>query len=130
MQQTQSQTDLEYGVMLALLNFHSEYLRSNYAHVSIDMTQDVIKATLTKTELVPAEERLAQTEQGRTLLQQVHAAMVASCAEVLKDRLARVLGRNVSEILPNLDPLTRRSHLLIRLDDPCTSDQSSDHRGY
>ncbi|MBX3235099.1 MAG: DUF2294 family protein [Nitrospiraceae bacterium] len=121
MEQTQSKADIEYAVMLATLNFHTEFMRSNYSHVAVDMMEDVIDVTLTRSVAVPAEERLAQSEAGRDLLRQVHEAMMRACQDMLKERIERVVGRRVREIVASLDPIAGQSHLAIRLEEAATS---------
>ncbi len=125
MEQTQSKADIEYAVMLATLNFHTEFMRSNYSHVSVEMMEDVIDVTLTRNAAVPAEERLAQSEAGRDLLRQVHEAMMRACQDMLKERIERIVGRRVREIAASLDPLAGRSRLAIRLENPAAAGVSA-----
>ena len=119
MQQTQNKADIEYAVMLAVLNFHTEFMKSNYSHVQVQMFEDVIDVSLTRNGSVPAEERLAQSEEGRSLLRQVHDAIFKSCQDMLKQQLERVVGRKVRTIAASLDPVTGRSSLSIKLDEGC-----------
>jgi len=47
MAQARNKADIEYAVMLAILNFHTEFMKSNYAHVWVQMSPDEIDVTLT-----------------------------------------------------------------------------------
>ncbi|HPV82522.1 MAG TPA: hypothetical protein PK866_05325, partial [Nitrospira sp.] len=63
-----NKVDVEYAVMLAILNFHTEFMKSNYAHVRVQMSPAEIDVTLTRQGSVPAEMRLARSEEGCALL--------------------------------------------------------------
>ena len=115
MGQARSTADLEYAVMLAILNFHTEFMKSNYSHVQVQLADDVINATITRNNAVPAEARLAQSEEGRALLRQVHEAMFTSCQDVLMERIESVVGRRVRTMVTSLDPVSGRSSITIRL---------------
>ncbi|ULA58631.1 MAG: hypothetical protein LZF60_80022 [Nitrospira sp.] len=115
MGQARSTADLEYAVMLAILNFHTEFMKSNYSHVQVQLSDDVINATITRNSAVPAEARLAQSEEGRALLRQVHEAMFTSCQDVLMERIERVVERRVRTMVTSLDPVSGRSSITIRL---------------
>ncbi len=116
MGESRSSADIEYAVMLAILNFHTEFMMSNYAHVQVQIADDVIDATLTRNRIVPAESRLAQTEEGRALLRRVHDAMFISCEDVLRERIEPVVGRRVRAMVTSLDPLSGRITIAISLD--------------
>ena len=115
MGQARSTADLEYAVMLAILNFHTEFMKSNYSHVQVQLSEDVINATLTRNGAVPAEARLAQSEEGRALLRQVHEALFTSCQEVLMERIQTVVERRVRTMVTSLDPVSGRSSIAICL---------------
>lgn len=115
MGQARSTADLEYAVMLAILNFYTEFMKSNYSHVQVQLADDVINATITRNNAVPAEARLAQSEEGRALLRQVHEAMFTSCQDVLMERIESVVGRRVRTMVTSLDPVSGRSSITIRL---------------
>jgi len=117
MAQARSTADLEYAVMLAILNFHSEYMKSTYAHVDVQLSEDIINVTLTRMGTVPAEARLAQSEEGRALLRQVHEALFTSCQEVLTQRIESVVERKVRTMVTSLDPASGKSHIAINLQD-------------
>jgi uncharacterized protein YbcI len=115
MGQSRSKADLEYALMLTILNFHAEFMKSNCSHVQVEISDDVIDVILTRNGAVPAEVRLAQTDRGRALLQQVHEAMFMSCEEILKERIEPVVERKVREMATALDPVSGRSSITIRL---------------
>ena len=115
MGQARSTADLEYAVMLAILNFHTEFMKANYSHVQVQLADDVINATITRNGVVPAEARLAQSEDGRALLRQVHEAMFTSCQDVLMQQIESVVERRVRTMVTSLDPVSGRSSITIRL---------------
>ena len=115
MAQARTPADLEYAVMLAILNFHTEFMKSTYSHVDVQLSEDIIKVTLTRIGTVPAEARLAQSEEGRALLRQVHEALFTSCQEVLMQRIERVVDRKVRTMVTSLDPASGRSSIAINL---------------
>ena len=109
-----NKVDVEYAVMLAILNFHTEFMKSNYAHVRVQMSPDEIDVTLTRQGSVPAEMRLARSEEGCALLRQVHEAMFLSCEDILRERIEPVVERKVREMVTTLDPLSGQSRIAIR----------------
>lgn len=115
MAQARSTADLEYAVMLAILNFHTEFMKSSYAHVQVQLSEDIINVTLTRLGTVPAESRLAQSEEGRALLRQVHEALFTSCQEVLTQRIESVVERKVRTMVTRLDPVSGSSSIAINL---------------
>ncbi|MBA5872440.1 MAG: DUF2294 family protein [Nitrospira sp. CR2.1] len=112
-----NKADVEYAVMMTVLNFHSEFMRSGYSHVDVQWSTDLIHVTLTKVGSVPAEARLAQSEEGRALLRRVHEALFTSCQEELKERIETVVDRKVRTMVTSLDPVSGSSHLAIKLHD-------------
>ena len=110
-----NKADLEYALMMTILNFHTEFMRSHYANVQVHMSEDHIEVTLTRQESIPAEMRLAESPEGRTLLRQVHEAMFLSCERILRERIEPVVERTVREMVTSLDPVSGRSRIMIRL---------------
>ncbi len=110
-----NKADLEYALMMTILNFHTEFMRSNYANVQVHMSQDQIEVTLTRQGSVPAEMRLAESPEGRALLRQVHEAMFLSCERILRERIEPVVDRRVREMATSLDPVSGHSRITIRL---------------
>lgn len=117
MPSTRNKADIEYAVMLAVLNFQKEFLQSRYSHPQVRLSQNLIEVNLTRTAPIPAEERLAQTQKGRTQLKQIHQALFGAGQDILKKRLEEILDRTVQEIVTDLDPLSGKSKLIIRLND-------------
>lgn len=112
-----SKADVEYAVMMTVLTFHSEFMKSGYSHVDVQWSTDLIHVTLTRMGSIPAEGRLAQSEEGRALLRQVHEALFTSCQEELKQRIETVVDRKVRTMVTSLDPVSGRSHIAINLQD-------------
>jgi uncharacterized protein YbcI len=110
-----NKADLEYAVMMTVLNFHSEFMKSGYSHVDVQWSTDLIHVTLTRSGSVPAEARLAQSEEGRALLRQVHEALFTSCQAELRQRIETVVDRKVRTMVTSLDPVSGRSHIAIYL---------------
>jgi uncharacterized protein YbcI len=110
-----NKADLEYALMMTILNFHTEFMRSHYANVQVHMSEDHIEVTLTRQESIPAEMRLAESPEGRTLLRQVHEAMFLSCERILRERIEPVVERRVRDMVTSLDPVSGRSRITIRL---------------
>ena len=68
---TRNKADVEYAIMLVVLNFQKEFMQSNYSHVQVQLLEKLIEVDLTRTAPIPAEERLAQTQEGRGQLRQM-----------------------------------------------------------
>jgi len=115
MRQTQSKADIEYAVMLAILNFHTEFMKSRYTHVQVHMFEESIDVVLTRSAPIPAEERLVQSRDGETLLREAHEAIFKSCQEMLKQQIERVVGRSVRHMVSTVDPVFGRSTITIGL---------------
>ncbi len=112
---TKTKADVEYQVMLAVLNFHRDYLALHYSRVRIQMTDNVIEVTLTPRRPIPAEQLLAQSPEGRVQLQQMHTAAFRSGEAQLRDRLQGILGIEVQEFVTQLDAETGINTVIIRL---------------
>ena len=113
---TRNKTDVEYAVMLAVLNFQREFLQSNYSHVQVQLLENLIVVDLTRTASIPAEERLAQTEEGRSQLRQMQQALFTAGQDILKKLLEEILDRKISEMVTDLEPLSGRNTIVIRLE--------------
>ena len=116
MPSTRNKTDVEYAVMLAVLNFQREFLQSNYSHVQVQLLENLIVVDLTRTAQIPAEERLAQTEEGRSQLRQMQQALFTAGQDILKKLLEEILDRKISEMVTDLEPLSGRNTIVIRLE--------------
>lgn len=112
---TKTKADVEYQVMLAVLNFHRDYLALHYSRVRIQMIDNVIEVTLAPRRPIPAEQLLAQSPEGRVQLQQMHTAAFRSGEAQLRDRLQGILGIEVQEFFTQLDAETGINTVIIRL---------------
>lgn len=110
-----TKADVEYQVMLAVLNFHRDYLALHYSRVRIQMIDNVIEVTLAPRRPIPAEQLLAQSPEGRVQLQQMHTAAFRSGEAQLRDRLQGILGIEVQEFVTQLDAETGINTVIIRL---------------
>ena len=112
---TKTKADVEYQVMLAVLNFHRDYLELHYSRVRIQMIDNVIEVTLAPRRPIPAEQLLAQSSEGRVQLQQMHTAAFRSGEAQLRDRLQSILGIEVEEFFTQLDAESGINTVIIRL---------------
>lgn len=112
---TKTKADVEYQVMLAVLNFHRDYLALHYSRVRIQMIDNVIEVTLAPRRPIPAEQLLAQSPEGRVQLQQMHTAAFRSGEAQLRDRLQGILGIEVEEFFTQLDAESGINTVIIRL---------------
>ena len=117
MPSTRNKADVEYAVMLTVLNFQRGFLQSNYSHVQVQLLENLIVVDLTRTAPTPAEERLAQTEEGRSQLRQMQQALFTAGQDILKKLLEEILDRKISEMVTDLEPLSGRNTIVIRLED-------------
>ena len=115
MPSTRNKADIEYAVMLAVLNFQKEFMQSNYSHVQVQLRENLIEVDLTRTALIPAAERLAQTQEGRDQLRRMHQALFTAGQDILKEQLEELLARKIDEMVTDLDPLSGKNTIVIRL---------------
>ena len=114
---TRTKADIEYAVMLAVLNFQKEFMQSNYSHVQVQLLETQIIVDLTRTAPIPAEERLAQTQEGQAQLRQMHQALFTAGQDILKKQLEEILGRKINEMVTDLEPLSGKNTIVIRFND-------------
>lgn len=95
--------EIEYAVMLAVLDFQTEFMKSNYARADVRVSGDRLHVTLTRTGPIPAEDLLAQSPDGRALLEQVHGALFHSGETQLRRRIELALGVKVESLSSRLD---------------------------
>jgi uncharacterized protein YbcI len=110
-----NKADVEYAIMLAVLNFQGEFLRSHYSLIQVRLHESFLEVDLTRTAPIPAEQRLAQTREGRAQLRQMHQSLFAAGQDILKEQLEELLARKISEIVTDLDPLSGKSTIVIKL---------------
>ena len=114
---TRNKADVEYSVMLAVLNFQKEFMQSNYSRVQVQLLENLIEVDLTRTAPIPAEERLAQTQEGRGQLRQMHQALFTAGQDILKQPLEEILGSKIYEMVTDLEPLSGKNTIIIRLNE-------------
>ena len=107
--------DMEYQVMLAVLNFHRDYLQLHYSHARILMFDHVIEITLVPRKRIPAEQLLARLPEGRVQLQQMHAAAFHSGQTLLGNELQRILGVAVDRFSTQLSAESGITTVKLRL---------------
>jgi len=112
---TRTKADIEYAVMLAVLNFQKEFMQSHYSHLQVRLLENVIEVDLTRTSPIPAEKRLAQTQEGRAQLRQMQQALFTAGQDILKKQLEEILGRKIYEMVTDLEPLSGKNTMVIRL---------------
>ena len=109
-----NKAEVEYAVALAVLNFQTEFMRSNYSHVRVNVLETLIEVILTRTASIPAEEELARSPGGRTLLRQFHQAIFDSCRDQLREMIERAIGGKVESIISDLDLPAGKTTLIIK----------------
>jgi uncharacterized protein YbcI len=119
-----NKAEVEYAVMLAVLDFQTEFMRSNYSRVQVQVFDELIEVTLTRSAPIPAEEELAKSPGGQTLLRQFHQAMLDSCRELLRVKIERAIGAKVESIISDLDLRAGKSTLFIKLHQPLAASSS------
>lgn len=115
---TTTKADMEYQVMLAVLNFHRDYLHLHYSHARILMLDNVIEVTLVPRNTIPAEQLLARSSEGRIQLQQMHAAAFHSGQTLLGHELQRILGVAVDRFSTQLSAESGITTVTLRLAKP------------
>lgn len=91
-----NKAEIEYAVMLAVLNFQTEFMKCAYSNVQTHVVDELIHVRLVRTVPIPAEQELARSSSGCMSLWQpplhVHRSIsdVPSCPS-LTDRLKPAL---------------------------------------
>ena len=115
-----NKAEIEYAVMLAVLNFQTDFMKAHHSRAHVHLLDELIKVTLTRTVLIPAEDELARSAEGRALLRQFHQALFESCQSSLCKRLDDAIGLKVQKLMVDYDPLVRRTTLIIMPQAPLT----------
>lgn len=118
MSATRNIAEIEYAIMLAMLNFQDEYLKTTSSRAQVRVLGELIEVTLTRMSAIPAEEGLARSPEGLALLRQFYHAIFDSCRDVLQDRIQRAVGVTVQDIVTDIDPIAGKSTIVIRLVEP------------
>ncbi|MDZ4854781.1 MAG: Na-translocating system protein MpsC family protein [Nitrospirota bacterium] len=114
---TRNKADVEYAVMLAVLNFQKEFMQSNYSHVQVQLLENLIEVDLTRTTSIPAEAQLAQSQEGQAQLRQMHQALFSAGQDILKKQLEEILDRTINEMVTDLEPLSGKNTIVIKLEE-------------
>lgn len=120
-----NKAEIEYAVMLAVLDFQTEFMKSGYSHVQAHAYDELIYVTSARSTSIPAEKELARSTDGHELLRRFHRALLDSCQHVLRGRIEQAIGVKVQNIVTDLDPEAGLSTVVIKLLEPIT--QSSAH---
>ncbi len=110
-----NKAEIEYAVMIAVLDFQTDFMKSSYSHVQAHVFDELIYVTLTRTASIPAEQELARSAEGHELLRRFHRAMFDSSRHVLQERVEQAIGVKIHSIVSDLDPIKGRGTILIKL---------------
>jgi len=113
-----NKAEIEYAVMLAVLDFQTEFMRSTYSNVQAYVFDELIYVTATRSTSIPAEKELARSQDGHELLRRFHRALFDSCQHVLQGRLEQAIGVKIQNIVTDLDPKEGFSTFVIKLLEP------------
>ncbi len=113
-----NKAEVEYAVMLAVLDFQNEFMKSGSSHVQAHVYDELIYVTSTRSASIPAEKELARSPEGHELLRRFHRAMFDSCQHVLQERIEHAIGAKIQNIVTDLDPAVGSSTLIIKLREP------------
>lgn len=116
--------ELEYAVMLAVLDFQTEFMKSTYSNVQAHVVNELIHVRLLRTLPVPAEKELARSPEGYGLLRRFHSALFDSCQHILQARIEQAIGMKIHSILTDLDPVVGENTIVIRLNEPLSASTS------
>lgn len=117
--------EIEYAVMLTVLDFQTEFMKSNYSQVQAYLFDEIIYVTAARSASIPAEKELARSQEGQELLRRFHSALFDSCQHILRERIEQAIGVKIQTIVTDLDPEAGLSTLVIKLLEPIT--KSSTH---
>lgn len=110
-----NKAEIEYAVMLTVLDFQAEFMKSAYSQVQAYLYDDLIYITLARSTSVPAEQELARSPDGHELLCRFHRAMFDRSRHVLQRRIEEAIGARIHSLVGELDPIEGRSTILIKL---------------
>lgn len=120
-----NKAEIEYAVMLTVLDFQTEFMKSSYSQVQARVYDELIYVTSARTTSIPAEKELARSAEGHELLRRFHRALFDSCQHLLQARIEQAIGAKIQNIVTDLDPEKGRNTLVIKLFGPLT--QSATH---
>ena len=120
-----NKAEIEYAVILAVLDFQTEFMKSSYSHIQAHVYDELIYVTSARSTSIPAEKELARSAEGHELLRRFHRALFDSCQHVLQRSIEQAIGVKIQNIVTDLDPEGGRSTLIIKLREPLV--QSNTH---
>jgi uncharacterized protein YbcI len=112
--------ETESVVRNAILNFLTKFLDYRSVQTDVHVYGDLIEISLTRVASIPAEDLLAQSHQGRLLLEQYHAELFRSGKHLLKEQMERDLGLGIAELLSHHDTATRTTTIFVKLAESLT----------
>ncbi len=115
-----NKAETEYAVMLAVLDFQTEFMKSTYSDIQAYVHDELIHVTLARATSIPAEKELARSAEGHELLCRFHRALFDSCQHVLQERIEQAIGVKIRTIVTDFEPEAGRSTLVIKLLEPIT----------
>ena len=74
---TLNRAEIEYAVMLAVLNFETEFMKSHYTQATVHIHDTLIEVTLKAATSIPAEDRGVVTEMIRVQMESLHPGRAA-----------------------------------------------------
>ena len=113
-----NKAEIEYAVMLAVLDFQTEFMKSAYTNIQTYVFDELIYVTSTRSASIPAEKALARSPEGHELLRRFHRALFDSCQQVLQTRIEQAIGVKVQNIVADLDPEAGLNTVVIKLLEP------------
>jgi uncharacterized protein YbcI len=116
-----NKAEMEYAITLAVLDFHTEFMKAHYSSVQVQLSNELIEVSMTRIASIPAESHLARSAEGRVLLRHYYRAMYDSCQSLLCTRIERAIGAKVHSLVADLDPSAENTMLVIRLQEPLTT---------
>ncbi|MGE0643928.1 MAG: Na-translocating system protein MpsC family protein [Nitrospira sp.] len=119
-----NKAEIEYAVMLAVLNFQTEFMKCAYSNVQAHVVDELIHVRLVRTVPIPAEQELERSSEGHELLRRYHGALFDSCRHILKDRIEQAIGMTIHSILTDIDPVAGKNTIVIRLHEPVAASTS------
>lgn len=113
-----NKAEIEYAVILTVLDFQAEFLKSACSQVQAFVYDELIYVTAARSVSIPAEKELARSPEGHDLLRRFHRAMYDSCRHVLQTRLEQAITVKIDTIVTDLDPEAGTSTFVIKLLEP------------
>ncbi|MGB9661657.1 MAG: DUF2294 domain-containing protein [Moorellaceae bacterium] len=107
---------LEDEVSKALMKFEKEYLGRGPQEVKTFILEDQIYIRL-KGVLTPAEQHLAQTQEGKILIKKIRTQLLENSRPVLEKMIRDYTGQNVVSLHTDISTITGERIMVFTLDD-------------